>query len=246
MSGGLPINVLEANGFEVIIPPQNCCGLPLLSNGEFPAARQFHENNVQAPGGIRPAGHPIVGTSTSCTLTLKEEAPELLDMHDADTMLVAEQVYDFNEFMLMLLDEGTLDLDLQPIPLDLPYHAPCQYRAHRLGRPAVEVMDLIPELNIDESHADCCGIAGTYGYKVEKYPIAMAVGSPLFDFINASSAPLAVCDSETCRWQITHGTGLPAVHPVELLAAAYGLRGRKPAGRRAGITGIQLKSRKAA
>jgi len=34
--------------------------------------------------------------------------------------------------------------------------------------------------------------------------------------------PVAVCDSETCRWQITHGTKLPAIHPVELLAYAYG------------------------
>ncbi len=237
---------MEANGFEVIIPPQNCCGLPLLSNGEFPAARQFHENNVRHLVEYARQGIPIVGTSTSCTLTLKEEAPELLDMYDADSMLVAEQVYDFNEFILKLIDEGTLDRDLQPIALDLPYHAPCQYRAHRLGRPAVEVMDLIPGLNIDESHADCCGIAGTYGYKVEKYPIAMAVGSPLFDFINASSAPLAVCDSETCRWQITHGTGLPAVHPVELLSAAYGYAAENPLAGVLESQGIQLRSRKAA
>ena len=124
--------------------------------------------------------------------------------------------------------------------------APCQYRAHRLGRPAVEVMELIPELRIDDSHADCCGIAGTYGYKVEKYPIAMQVGAPLFEFINASQAPLAVCDSETCRWQITHGTGLPAVHPVELLAAAYGYTPEKPLAGVLQAAGIQPGARKTA
>jgi glycerol-3-phosphate dehydrogenase subunit C len=32
-----------------------------------------------------------------------------------------------------------------------------------------------------------------------------------------------VCDSETCRWQITHATGKPAIHPAELLAKSYGL-----------------------
>ena len=52
-------------------------------------------------------GIPIVGTSTSCTLTLKEEAPELLDMYDEDTHLVARKTYDFNEFLLNLLAEGT-------------------------------------------------------------------------------------------------------------------------------------------
>jgi glycerol-3-phosphate dehydrogenase subunit C len=68
----------------------------------------------------------------------------------------------------------------------------------------------------------CCGVAGTYGYKSEKYEIAMAVGRPLFDFIEQSNAPFSVCDSETCRWQIAQATNLPSVHPIELLAFAYG------------------------
>jgi glycerol-3-phosphate dehydrogenase subunit C len=55
-----------------------------------------------------------------------------------------------------------MNLALNP-PSQLPYHAPCQYRAHRLGIPALEILGLIPGLVITESHADCCGIAGTYG-----------------------------------------------------------------------------------
>ncbi len=223
--GRAAIFILEANGFEVIIPPQNCCGLPLLSNGEFDAARGYHESNVHNLLPYAREGIPIVGTSTSCTLTLKEEAPELLDMHDADTNLVAEYTFDFNEFLLHLLCDGELDTEsLQPIPLRLAYHQPCQYRAHRIGSPALEIMQLIPELTIVEGHADCCGIAGTYGYKKEKYNISMSVGQPLFDFMLDVGGPLAVCDSETCRWQITHGTGTPSIHPVELLAAAYGFQ----------------------
>ena len=70
---------------------------------------------------------------------------------------------------------------------------------------------------------DCCGIAGTYGLKKEKYDISMKVGERLFREINETSADLSACDSETCRWQITHGTGVPSVHPVELLYRAYGL-----------------------
>jgi len=226
--GRAAVAVLEANGFEVIVPPQNCCGLPLLSNGEFPAARRFHTSNIQYLADYARQGIPIVGTSTSCILTLKEEAPELLGMFDEDTLQVAHNVYDFNEFILKIHADGDLNLDLAPIHLHLPYHAPCQYRAHRLGGLAVEALRLIPELTISESQADCCGIAGTYGYKVEKYGIAMQVGASLFEFIRTSEAPIAICDSETCRWQITHGTGVPVVHPVELLAAAYGYPMEEP------------------
>ena len=81
---------------------------------------------------------------------------------------------------------------------------------------------MIPDLHIVDSHAACCGIAGTYGFKQEKYSIAMQVGQPLFDFVRDMGQPLVVCDSETCRWQITKSTGVPSIHPVELLAAAYG------------------------
>ncbi len=220
--GRAAIHVLEANGFEVILPPQNCCGLPLLSNGEFPAARRYHTSNVRHLVEYARRGLRIVGTSTSCTLTLKEEAPELLDMYDEDTQLVAQQTYDLNEFLINLLEEGTLKTDFKPISLKLGYHIPCQYRAHRLGNPGLELLQLIPDLEVVNSQAACCGIAGTYGYKAEKYPIAMQVGKPLFDFIDQVGGPLVICDSETCRWQITHATGLPAIHPVELLAAAYG------------------------
>jgi glycerol-3-phosphate dehydrogenase subunit C len=165
--GQAAVRVLEENGFGGHCPTQNCCGLPLLSNGEFSAARRYHLGNVRKLSEYAYQGIPIVGTSTSCTLTLKEEAPELLDIYTEEAQLVASHTYDFNEFLLLQYEAGDLNMDFHPLPLVLPYHAPCQYRAHRLGTPAVDLVGLIPELSILESEASCCGIAGTYGYKVE-------------------------------------------------------------------------------
>ncbi len=227
--GKAAVYVLEANGFEVVAPKQNCCGLPLLSNGEFEAARGYHERNVGSLASYVKAGYIVVGTSTSCTLTLKEEAPELLDAYSPDSQLLAANTFDIHEFLTLLLAEGALKTEgLRSIPLRLPYHAPCQFKAHRLGRPSVEIMALIPQLEIVESQAACCGIAGTYGYKSEKYQIAMDVGRPLFEFVDEVDGPLVVCDSETCRWQISRATDKPAVHPIELLAAAYGYTVERP------------------
>jgi glycerol-3-phosphate dehydrogenase subunit C len=79
----------------------------------------------------------------------------------------------------------------------------------------------VPGLRAADMDHDCCGIAGTYGMKKEKYPIGMAVGAPLFDKIRASGAPEAACDSETCRWQIEKATGTRTRHPIEILLAAY-------------------------
>ncbi len=223
--GQAAIAVLEHNGFEVIVARQNCCGLPLISNGDFATARRYHEANVRKLLPYAQQGIPIVGTSTSCTLTLKEEAPEILGMHGADVRLVAEHTYDIFEFLRNLAEAGQLNTNMQAISRTLPYHPPCQLRAHRIGRPALDVLALVPGLRLIESRYDCCGIAGTYGLKREKYQVAMDVGAGLFDFVRQSGSDLALCDSETCRWQITHGSAVAAQHPIQILAEAYDVKG---------------------
>lgn len=225
--GQAAVAVLERNGYQVILADQECCGLPLLSNGDFRSAENVHTRNVARLLPYAQRGIPIVGTSTSCTLTIKEEAPELIGMHGADVKAVAAATYDIFEFLRLLHQRGELDTNFQPVQATLPYHAPCQLRAHRIGRPALDILELVPGLTLDESTAACCGIAGTYGLKTEKYQIAMDVGADLFAFVRASASAHgvkeALCDSETCRWQITHGSGVPTRHPIEILAEAYGV-----------------------
>ncbi len=221
--GQAAIAVLERNGFEVILPKQNCCGLPIMSQGDFDGARRYGRSNLRKLAPWVRQGYLIVGTSTSCTLTLKHDYQAILDLDDEDARLVAAHTYDICEFLLLLWQRGELDTGFTPIRATVPYHAPCQLKAHGIGRPAFDLMSLIPGLTVIEMDADCCGIAGTYGYKREKYDIAMAVGRRLFEQIATVGSPVAVCDSETCRWQITHGAKRPAVHPVEVLAQAYGV-----------------------
>jgi glycerol-3-phosphate dehydrogenase subunit C len=219
--GKAAVEVLELNGFEVILADQGCCGLPLLSNGAFAEGRRYHERNVRDLLSYVRRGIPIVGTSTSCTLTLKEEAPELLGMHDEATRLIAANTYDIFEFLRGLHERGELNTAFRPLDRTLPYHAPCQLRAHRIGRPALDVLELVPGLRLNESTSACCGLAGSYGYKREKYQIAMDVGAGLFGFLRATGSDTAVCDSEICRWQIAHGSGLTPRHPIEFLREAY-------------------------
>jgi glycerol-3-phosphate dehydrogenase subunit C len=223
--GKAAVAVFEHNGFEVIVPPQNCCGLPMLSNGEFNEAEKYHQNNINKLSSYARDGFAIVGTSTSCTLTLKEEAPELLDMHGEESNALKMATWDIFEWLRDLHDAGQLKTDFVELQMVLPYHAPCQYRAHRVGKPALDLLTIIPGIDARESHARCCGIAGTYGYKKEKYQIGMDVGQELFDFVHEQEGDVTMtaCDSETCRWQLEHGTDMPSRHPIEILAAAYGL-----------------------
>ncbi|MCI0690208.1 MAG: hypothetical protein L0Y54_23665, partial [Sporichthyaceae bacterium] len=221
--GAAVVRVLERNRIAVTLPRQLCCGLPLLSNGDFTAARRYATKLV---GRLAPAAADpgvIVANSTSCGMTLKAKYRELLGMEDADAEAVAHAVYDICELLAELHDQGELDSAFGRIDARAVYHPPCQLMAHGIGTPALDLLGLVPGLQVERSRAGCCGTAGTYGTKLEKYQIAMDVGAPLFDQVASTHPDFVVCDSETCRWHIAKATGLPVYHPVQVLDHAYRL-----------------------
>jgi glycerol-3-phosphate dehydrogenase subunit C len=218
------VAILERNGFTVIVPPQECCGLPFISNGLYDRARRKARRNIASLAEFARAGHRIVGTSTSCTHALKAEYREMLDLADDDARVVADATWDICELLVDLHDRGELDTAFAPISEDLPYHPPCQLKSHGIGTPAMDLFALVPGLRAVDADHDCCGAAGTYGLKAERWQIAQDVGAPLFAKVRAAAAAgatHAACDSETCRWQIEQSSGVPTVHPITVLAESY-------------------------
>jgi glycerol-3-phosphate dehydrogenase subunit C len=224
--GAMTVALLEHKGVAVEVPKQDCCGLPLQSNGLFDDARGYVHRLAARLAPYAREGVDIVATSTSCSLMLKREALEILGMgDDPDLQVVSERIFDIGEYLLAMHERGELKTDFQPVPETITYHAPCQQQGHGIGKPALDLLALVPELRTIETGASCCGVAGTYGLKREKYDIAMKVGAGLFAEVAEAAPDRVVCDSETCRWQIEHATGVRSVHPVEMLHRASGLSG---------------------
>jgi glycerol-3-phosphate dehydrogenase subunit C len=219
--GAALVRVLERNRVRVTFPSQNCCGLPLISNGDFNAARRFATRLMARLAGAADDPGVIVANSTSCGMTLKAKYRELLGMADERTAKVSRAVYDICEYLAGLADESQLDTSFNPLPAKTIYHPQCQLMAHGVGTPAVDLLKLVPGLQIELSTVGCCGMAGTYGTKVEKYDIAMDVGKGLWEQASTVKPDFIVCDSETCRWHIAAATGLPVYHPVQVLDRAY-------------------------
>ena len=216
------VEVLEHLGYEVLVPKHGCCGLAQQSNGLFDSATK---SVLKLCDDLRTAGADltIVSASGSCTGMLKHEAHEIMGVEDERLHDVGVRTRDIMEFLLDLYDAGELPTDFGPIEMTVPYHAPCQLKSQGMGKPALEVLKLIPGLTVVDSNKTCCGIAGTYGLKKEKYEVAQAVGKPLFDMVKATNPDLALCDTETCRWQIEQSSGVRTEHPIAMIHTAYGL-----------------------
>jgi glycerol-3-phosphate dehydrogenase subunit C len=215
------VSVLERNGIQVMVPRQQCCGIPAVVNSNTDLARKYGVENVRRLSQL-PEGVDIIASSTSCGLMLKHDYAHLLEIPGAEA--VGSRVYDVCEYLWMLHEAGELDVDFQPVDTRVLYHAPCHLKSHGIGYPAMRLLRLIPGVRIEEVDEGCCGISGTYGVKVEKYDLSMKIGSRLFEAVKAAGSDSVLADCETCRMQVEHGAGSRSAHPIDILARAYGYR----------------------
>lgn len=218
--------ILEHNGFEVIVPKFNCCGVPLEANGRLKQARGNIDKNLELMHAYLHEGIPVVTSCTTCGLALKEEYPKMLVPGGE---LIGAQTYDLFEFLWHLHERGELQEKFNNVSVAVGYHAPCHLKAQGIGTPAIRLIRLIPGVTAEEMDAGCCGLAGSFGYKKEKYPLAMEIGSVLFQRVcsgvSGGEFQEIITECGGCQLQIKHGTKIAARHPVWILAKAYGLIG---------------------
>jgi glycerol-3-phosphate dehydrogenase subunit C len=216
--GKATVQVLEANGFEVILPLQRCCGIPMLGNGDFKGAEKMARYNVPSLLKTIHSGSDIIFSSTSCGHMIKHEYSHLLSIPGADE--VAQRIFDIFEFLRNLKESNGFNIHFKELSLKAAYFAPCHLRTLGIGLPALEILRLIPGLKINNIEADCCGMGGTFGFKKEKYEISEEIGRDLAEAADRLKPDIILSDCEGCRMQIRHLTGLKVLHPIQILRDA--------------------------
>ena len=214
------VAVMQANKYEVIVDSDLvCCGSPLVVNGFLDEAEANAKANIQILKKWTDQGIPVITCCTSCGLMLKQEYQELFHLEGVEQY--AKHLYDAGEFLLVLHDKGRLNTDFGPLNEKYMYHAPCHLRAQGMGLPSLDLLELIPGLEVENADAGCCGIAGNYGFKADKYDIAMKIGAPLFAKLQESGCSTTVSECGTCRLQIAHGAKVKTLHPMTVVRRAY-------------------------
>jgi glycerol-3-phosphate dehydrogenase subunit C len=218
--GRAVVDVLEKSGYAVILPRQECCGLPLISNGLFQQAAKMGARNIKSLGENIAQGVEVVYSSPSCGLTLTHEYKSILQLPGSSVLV--NGLSEISQFLFSLHEAGKMNVNFKETNETLYYHAPCHIRALHIGLPAMELLALIPGLRVIELPEGCCGLAGSYGLKKEKYILAKEVGTEIFQAILKAEAKAVISDCEACRLQIEHHTGIQTLHPMQILSRAYG------------------------
>jgi FAD/FMN-containing dehydrogenase/Fe-S oxidoreductase len=221
------VRVLEAAGFNVIIPRKLlCCGRPLYDFGFLSLAKSLLENILAALRQDIRAGTPIVGLEPSCVTVFRDELLNLFP-NDEDAIRLSQQTFLFSEF----LQKKAPDVPLPTLRRKALVQAHCHHAA------VIKLSDeegLLKRLGLDFQFLEtgCCGMAGSFGYEKDKYDVSVGCAERglLPAVRNASKDTLIVADGFSCRGQIEQLTHRQAFHIAEVIELAMKTGPEGPAG----------------
>ncbi|MFG1685678.1 FAD-binding and (Fe-S)-binding domain-containing protein [Nonomuraea sp. NPDC049269] len=215
--GRAAVRVLEAAGFEVVLPRgQVCCGLTWISTGQLGVAKRVLRHSLGLLDDYLRAGVPVVGLEPSCTAVFRHEAVDLLPGDER-----AERAKRLTHTLAELLAAYAPDWR----PPDVGGKALVQRHCHQhsvMGFEADSALMRAAGIDAEAPDSGCCGLAGNFGFERGHYEVSRAAGERvLLPAVRAADPETAiVADGFSCRTQIGQGTDRTALHLAQVLAAA--------------------------
>lgn len=214
--------ILEHHGIAVHVPRNQLpAGMAAFSAGDLETARADAERNVQILAEYAREGCQIVCTEPSAAVCLKYDYPLLINHPDVG--LVADHVVEAGEFLHGLFAAGKLGREFQPVRGRAAYHTPCHIRTLTNRSHLAEIASWIPGVEVHKIDAGCSGMAGTYGLQRRNFEQSLAIGNGLLGQLHGEPWDFGLTECSSCKWQMEQTVDRPTLHPIKLLALAYGL-----------------------
>lgn len=215
------VEVLQHQKVEVYIPTQQTPSyMAMIASGDVARAKKLIRTNVEVLAEAVRQGYEIVTTEPSAALCLREEYPALLP--GEDTQLIAANCQESSSYLWKMHTRGELELDFSPVSMNVVYHQPCHSRALDDKEPAYNLLNLVPGIQVSPADAGCSGMAGTFGLKRRNFRTSVRIGRGLINKMKQTPAQMGATECTSCKLQMEQGTSKPTVHPVAVLAYAYG------------------------
>lgn len=211
-TGEATIKLIENLGYDVVVPENNCCGLPPYAHGYTDAAKRLAKKNIEAL-----EKYDVILTECgSCSSFLKKYADILLDdrKYSERAKRLSDRILDSSEFIFKNLNlgqpQGTAPTPhsslLAPRSLKVTYHDPCHLsRYQNITKEPREIIKSIPGVEfIELPEADwCCGGAGSYS--IENNEISMKILERKMNNVKKTGADILATSCPACMIQLSYG-----------------------------------------
>ena len=228
------IDMLSTLGYSVNIPKHQESGRAAISKGCLKRAKQLAKQNVRMLKDIVSEEEPLVGIEPSCILSFRDEYPDLVpaELRNNAKVLGRHSLL-FDEFLLREIKAGRISRDnFSQAPMEIFLHGHCHQKALVGVEVMAEVLRQLLNAKVNVIPSGCCGMAGSFGYEKEHYKTSLEIGEMiLFPTVREiengklkmeNPVPtFVVAPGTSCRQQILDGTGIKAVHPLEILYKYY-------------------------
>ena len=211
------VEVLEAAGFEVVIPPGNlCCGRPLYDFGMLARATALLLKILDTLDPYLEAGVPVVVLEPSCAAVFRDELGNLFPK-DERARLVKQQTFLLSEF----LEKCAPGFEVPRLERKAIVHGHCHQKSI-MKMTAEEAVLGKMGLDYQMPAPGCCGMAGSFGFEEDKYRVSIALGElELLPAVRkAPPDTLIIANGFSCREQIAQCSDRQAVHLAEVLHMA--------------------------
>ncbi len=223
--GMAAVRVFDALDIPIELSKVLSEGRASLSQGLMEAATADARNVADYLKTIIDGGREIVVAEPSVLALFRDDYKDLINDENQFAELAAH-TYDPVEYLWKLIGGGKLDLASRVespsggVYPRLFYHPHCQMKTIGAADAAAELFTGLG-YPIDRPSVECCGMAGSFGYKKEYYELSKNVGSDLIGQIRRSPAfseeKVILASGTSCREQIRDELSNPVYHPIEYL-----------------------------
>ncbi|MGA9390221.1 MAG: FAD-linked oxidase C-terminal domain-containing protein [Candidatus Sulfotelmatobacter sp.] len=211
------VEVLEAAGFQVMVPKAHlCCGRPLYDHGMLDRAQALLLQILDELSPEIDARIPIVGLEPSCVAVFRDELVDLFP-RDERAQALSRQTFLLSEF----LETHAPHLSLPRLDRKAILHGHCHHKS-LMKMTAEEAVLRRVGVDFHSPAPGCCGMAGSFGFELDKYEVSIAIGElELLPAVRQTPRDwLIIADGFSCREQIAQCTPRRALHLAEVLQIA--------------------------
>jgi len=225
--GMAAVRVLRTIGVDVELTPSIPDGRAAMSQGMIDTAREQARAMAIMLGPYLDSGRKIAVIEPSVLAMLRFDCKHLLD-DEASIAALASNSFEALQLVWDIANKVGVDLPKvfpaakSHLGTRLFYHSHCQQRTCNAGSQTVDVLRAAG-FDVVTSSVECCGMAGSFGYKRDFYELSMAVGADLFAQVLAAEQDrgprVLVASGISCHEQLMAGMGRLVLHPAEILVS---------------------------